>query len=83
MQVGGCKLLAAPSPVNLFLSEWKKEDCRQYNERTYPKPSGHFVHVTKENEGHDYAIYRLEVGDQRHPECRKFAHHGDPGNVGK
>lgn len=75
--------LSVSSLRHLFLSDRKEENCRQDNEGANPKAQGHFIHITKEKEGHDDAVYRLEIGDERYPEGRKFAHYGHSGNVGK
>ena len=75
--------LSVSSPGDLFLSNRKQENCRQNNDGADPETGGHFVHVAKKYEGHDDAVYRLEVGDKSYPEGRKLAHYRHSGNVSK
>ena len=77
------ELLTIFSPDDLLLSDREKKDSRQNNNSPDPKAGCHFVHVTKENEGHDDAVYRLEVGDECYPEGGKFTHYGYAGYVCK
>ena len=82
VEMPGLKL-AAFSFYNLFLGNREQEDGRQDNNRADPKSGGHFIHIAKKNKGHDDTIYRLEVGDERHPEGRKLTHNRYPGHIGQ
>ena len=59
----GYKLQEVFSAVNLLLSDRIQEDGRQYYRCANPKTGGHFFHIIKEKEGHQNAIYGLEVGN--------------------
>src|SRR5258708_6085031 len=74
VRIGG-KLLTVFPFNDLLLSDREKKDGRQNNNSTDPKSSGHFVHITKKNEGHNDAIHRLQAADECYPEGRKFAHY--------
>ena len=75
------KKLGLPTLLEAGLGNRKQEDRRQNNDRSGPETGRHFVHVAKENKGHQDAINRLKVGNKRHPECRKFAHYRYPGHI--
>ena len=75
--------LSGSSLRHLLLGDRKEKDCRQNNNGTDPETHCHFVHITKEKEGHDDAVHRLEVSDERYPEGGKFAHYRHSGDVRK
>ena len=51
----------------LLLYDGKQEDGREYNDGSGPKTGCHLVQVAKKKKGHNDAVYRLKVGDERHP----------------
>lgn len=60
-----------------------QEDGGEYNDGPGPKTRCHFVQVAKKNEGHNDAVHRLKVGDERHSKGRKLFHYRYAGHVCK
>ena len=60
---GGYTLPEVFSAANLLLGDGIEKDGRQYYRCSNPKTGSHFFHVIKEKEGHQNAIYGLEVGN--------------------